>query len=79
MFLAHLPKGIFVLPGTYTVSMGKYEADSYMELVAPQPFKIEALNMASMPSSDKKALYAFEKISELNRAGDGPMHTGLNL
>ena len=66
------PKGIFVLPGTYTVSMGKYEAGSYVELVAAQPFKIEALNMASMPSSDKKTLFAFgKKISELNRAVDG--------
>ncbi len=66
------PKGIFVLPGNYTVSMGKYEDGSYTELILPQPFHIEALNMASMAASDKKVLYAFgKKISELNRAADG--------
>ena len=52
--------------------MGKYENGTYSELVPTQPFKIEALNMASMPSSDKKILYEFgNKISELNRAVDG--------
>lgn len=66
------PKGIFVLPGNYTVSMGKYQNGSYTELISPQPFKIDALNMASMPAPDKKVLYAFgKKISELNRAADG--------
>ncbi len=66
------PKGIFVIPGNYKVSMDKFENGSYTQLVSPQSFKIEALNMASMTASDKKVLYAFgKKASELNRAVDG--------
>ena len=66
------PKGIFVLPGKYTVSMGKYEDGSYTEIMPPEPFYIEALNMASMAASDKKVLYEFgKKVSELNRVVDG--------
>ncbi|MEP6584424.1 MAG: hypothetical protein ABJA90_09155, partial [Ginsengibacter sp.] len=66
------PRGILVLPGNYSVSLAKYQDSAYVPFAPPQPFTIEALNMASMPASDKKVLYAFgEKISELNRAVDG--------
>ncbi|MEP7252640.1 MAG: hypothetical protein ABI683_09680 [Ginsengibacter sp.] len=66
------PRGIFVLPGNYTVSLGKYEMGSYTQLVPPQPFFIEALNMASMGAADKKTLYEFgKKAAELSRAVDG--------
>ncbi|MDQ6843466.1 MAG: glycosyl hydrolase, partial [Bacteroidota bacterium] len=65
-------RGIFVIPGNYTVSLSKYEDGNYTSLTSPQPFTIEALNMASMPASDKNVLYAFgKKASELYRAVDG--------
>ncbi|MEO7311186.1 MAG: hypothetical protein ABIX01_12365 [Chitinophagaceae bacterium] len=65
-------QGIFVLPGDYKVSLSKFEDGLYSELVSPQPFKVEALNMASMAATDKKALNEFgKKAEELHRAVDG--------
>lgn len=65
-------QGILVLPGTYKVSLSKFEDGAYTELVAPQAFNIAALNMAAMPASDKKALNAFgKKVEELHRVVDG--------
>lgn len=61
-----------VLPGNYKVSLSKFEDGVYTQLVAPQPFKIEALNMTGMSETDKKALYDFgKKVAELKRAVDG--------
>lgn len=66
------PRGIMVLPGDYKVSLSKFEDGVYTQLVAPQPFKIEALNMTGMSETDKKALYDFgKKVAELKRAVDG--------
>ncbi len=66
------PRGIMVLPGDYKVSLSKFEDGAYTELVAPQPFKIEALNMVGMSEADKKALHDFgKKVAELKRAADG--------
>jgi photosystem II stability/assembly factor-like uncharacterized protein len=65
-------QGILVLPGDYKVSLSKFEDGSYTELVAAQPFKVEALNMATMAATDKKALNDFgKKAEELHRAVDG--------
>ena len=65
-------QGILVLPGDYKVSLSKFEDGSYTELVAAQPFKVEALNMATMAATDKKALNEFgKKAEELHRAVDG--------
>jgi hypothetical protein len=61
-----------VVPGTYKVSLSKFEDGGFTPLVAPQPFVIEALNMASMAATDKQALVAFgKKVMELNRVVDG--------
>ncbi len=66
------PQGVMVMPGTYKVSLSKFEDGTFTQLVAPQPFKTEALNMASMPATDKKALQEFgKKVMELNRVVDG--------
>jgi photosystem II stability/assembly factor-like uncharacterized protein len=66
------PRGIMVLPGNYKVSLSKFEDGVYTQLVAPQPFKIEALNMVGMSDADKKALFDFgKKVSELQRAVTG--------
>ena len=66
------PQGVMVVPGTYNVSLSKFEDGAFTQLAAPQPFKTEALNMASMPATDKKALQEFgKKVMELNRVVDG--------
>jgi hypothetical protein len=66
------PQGIMVLPGDYKVSLSKFEDSTFTQLVPPQPFKVEALNVNQMPESDKKALYDFgRKVSELYRAVEG--------
>jgi hypothetical protein len=61
-----------VMPGTYKVSLSKFEDGAFTQLVAPQPFTIEALNMASMVATDKKALQEFgKKTLELYRVLEG--------
>jgi len=61
--------GYLAMPGTYTVSLSKFEDGKVTELVAPQPFTVKSLNAASMAAADKKALDQFcKKVSELRRA-----------
>ena len=65
-------RGIFVTPGNYNVSLSKFEDGNFTELVSPQPFIIESLNMAALPVTDRKILADFgKKASELKRALDG--------
>lgn len=65
-------EGIFVIPGTYKVSLSKFEDSVFTQLVPPQPFVVEALNMASMAAKDKKSLQDFaKKVEELQRAAFG--------
>jgi hypothetical protein len=65
-------QGIMVLPGEYKVSLSKFEDSIFTQLVAPQSFQVEALNMTQMSAADKLALYAFGKqVSELYRAVEG--------
>ncbi|MGE5108047.1 MAG: hypothetical protein ACM3H8_10915, partial [Sphingobacteriales bacterium] len=60
--------GYMALPGNYKVSLSKFEDGIYTELVSPQPFKTSALNYATLPATDKKALDDFcKKIAELRR------------
>jgi hypothetical protein len=61
-------QGYFALPGSYKVSLSKFEDGVYSELVSPQTFKAIALNAATLPATDKKALDEFcKKIAELSR------------
>lgn len=61
-------QGYLALPGSYTVSLSKFEDGVYTQLAAPQPFKAIALNNATLPAADKKALDEFcKKIAELSR------------
>ncbi len=61
-------QGYFALPGTYKVSLSKFEDGVYSDLTAPQTFKAMALNAATLPATDKKALDDFcKKIAELSR------------
>lgn len=61
-------QGYMALPGTYKVSLSKFEDGVYTELVAPQSFKAVTLNNATLPATDKKALDLFcKKVGELSR------------
>ena len=60
--------GYMALPGNYKVSLSKFEDGIYVELVAAQPFKAVALNNATLPATDKKALEDFcKQVAELRR------------
>ena len=60
--------GYMALPGTYKVSLSKFEDGQYAELVAAKPFKTATLNNATLPATDKKALEDFcKQVAELRR------------
>jgi photosystem II stability/assembly factor-like uncharacterized protein len=60
--------GYMALPGSYKVSLSKFEDGMYIELAAPQPFRTLTLNNATLPATDKKALEDFSKqVAELRR------------
>lgn len=60
--------GYMAIPGNYKVGLSKFEDGLFTELVAPQTFKCNALNAATLPATDKKALDDFsKKLAELNR------------
>ena len=64
--------GYMVVPGTYKVSLSKFEDGKFTELVAPQTFKCVSLNNETISAADKPALDAFnKKVSELFRAVTG--------
>jgi hypothetical protein len=54
--------GIQVMPGTYKVSLSIISKGETKELAAPVPFVCKPLNLATFPSTDLKAKYAW--ISE---------------
>ena len=61
--------GALVMPGTYKVSLSKFEDGVVTELVAPQSFVVKALNNASLPVADRKMYDEFcKKVSEARRA-----------
>lgn len=65
-------KGYMVVPGTYKVSLQKFEDGKFTEMVAPVAFNCVALNNSSLPAADKAALNEFnKKLAELTRAMSG--------
>lgn len=65
-------RGIMVLPGAYKVSLSKFADSVFTQLVPPQSFTVEALNMSQMAAADRQSLYDFgNKVSELYRAVEG--------
>ena len=61
--------GYAAMPGNYKVSLNKFEDGKITELVGSQSFKVNSLNAASLPATDKKALDDFcKKVSEIRRA-----------
>jgi photosystem II stability/assembly factor-like uncharacterized protein len=64
--------GYLAMPGTYKVSLSKFEDGIYSELVPPQSFKCVSLNNATLAATDKKDYDAFcKKVSELRRVAGG--------
>lgn len=62
-------KGYMVVPGSYHVSLSKFEKGSFTEIVPPQKFVCNTLNNTSIPVEDKPALDKFnKKTAELTRA-----------
>ena len=63
------PKGHFVAPGTYKVSLGKVVDSKYTEMVPAQSFKIVPLNNTTLPVTNRTEVMAFHrKLSKLRRA-----------
>jgi hypothetical protein len=64
--------GQMALPGTYKVSMSKFEDGKYSQLTEPVSFKTVALNAATLPAEDQKAVAAFaSKLAGFVRVVDG--------
>ncbi|OJJ17065.1 glycosyl hydrolase [marine bacterium AO1-C] len=63
------PKGHFVAPGTYKVSLGKVVDGKYTEMVPAQNFKVVPLNNTTLPVTNRAEVMAFHrKLSKLRRA-----------
>ncbi|MEJ2617410.1 MAG: hypothetical protein P8Z35_20830, partial [Ignavibacteriaceae bacterium] len=64
--------GYMVVPGTYKVSLSKFQDGKFTELVPPQEFTCKPLNNTSLPAKDKLALEKFnKKVADLTRAISG--------
>ncbi len=67
-FYDGLETGYLAMPGTYSVTMSKFENGKYTDLAAPQNFKCVALNASALSATDKKALDDFSRqVWELRR------------
>ncbi len=65
-------RGYMVVPGTYQVSLSKFQDGKFTELVAPQEFVCKSINLASLPAEDQQSLDTFnKKVAELTRAISG--------
>jgi hypothetical protein len=61
-----------VIPGQYSVKMSKVENGKITDITPAQTFSVEALNLASLPAADKKAVNAFgQKTADLYKAVTG--------
>lgn len=61
--------GIFVLPGTYQLSLSKNENGIITNLAGPEVFEIKELNNRTIPSENRAELVAFkQKALKLNNA-----------
>jgi hypothetical protein len=63
------PAGPPVLPGSYNVQLVKRVQGEYVQLSERITFEVKALNLASLPATNRDAALAFrEKTAELRRA-----------
>ncbi len=64
--------GQMALPGNYKVSLSKFEDGKYSTLTEPVAFKTVALNAATLPAEDQKAVAAFtSKLAGFVRVVNG--------
>ncbi len=64
-----LENGYLAMPGTYKVSLSKFEDGVITELVAPVSFNAKLLNADALAQTEKKQVTEFsKKISDLRRA-----------
>jgi photosystem II stability/assembly factor-like uncharacterized protein len=62
-------QGFMVPPGSYQVTMHRFQSGQLTALGSPQTVKCEPLNLASIPVADQQALRNFnEKVAALSRA-----------
>lgn len=65
-------RGHLVLPGTYSVTLSKYEDGEVEQLTEEQEFELQPLHYPELADKDRQAVKAFqEKVAELRRAVDG--------
>jgi photosystem II stability/assembly factor-like uncharacterized protein len=65
-------QGYMVMPGTYKVSVNKFEDGKFSELAGPVVFNCIPLNKSILAVSDKNSLNTFnKKVAELTRAMNG--------
>jgi photosystem II stability/assembly factor-like uncharacterized protein len=65
-------RGYMAVPGSYNVSLNKFEDGIFTELVAQKQFICKPLGITSLPAEDKLALDQFnKKVAELTRAVTG--------
>jgi hypothetical protein len=64
-----MPQGPLVVPGPFSVTLGKVVDGVTIPLGDAQRFVVESLGLASLPEKDKTALLAYQKkAGELQRA-----------
>ncbi|HMU04341.1 MAG TPA: glycosyl hydrolase, partial [Saprospiraceae bacterium] len=68
VLFASAPQGHLVMPGTYNVSLSKYQDGVLTPLAGPVSFNTKLLNQASLPAKDLAANAAFyQKVSDMSR------------
>lgn len=59
-------EGTLVAPGTYTVTMQRYENGTLSDLTNPVEFQVKALKNTTLPAEDREAKVAFQReVSKL--------------
>ncbi len=62
------PQGHLVMPGTYSVSMSKYQDGKLTPMAGPVSFNTKLLNQASLPAKDLATNATFyQKVSDMSR------------
>lgn len=66
------PRGPYVAPGTYTMSIASIVDGVVTPLAEPQSFEVRPLGLGTLEAKDRKAVLAFQKkMSRLQRAALG--------
>ena len=63
------PRGPLVVPGMFSVTLGKMVDGAVLPLAPAQEFKVESLGLAALPLPDRREVLAFQqKVGRLQRA-----------